>query len=213
LSEQKINNKKNQLLSWIIFLPTLVIILFTLILGMFPALIIALSDKARFPVEISAFEPGVWMFPILISNTIIFAIIILYRKNRLPQLLTNLFRSFLNFEISQRTSLVLIGVLISSYAILNAGGELYAPDPWEDFEAAVEEPLQNWSFDKLKLSTVALKFLFGYMSMELFGSYRVIPFVASLVCLFLTYLVTVQISKKRFAGIVALAIVLQSLNL
>jgi len=50
------------------------------------------------------------------------------------------------------------------------------------------------------------------MSMEIFGSYRVTPFIASVVCLFLTYLITVQITKKRFAGIIALAVVLQSGN-
>jgi len=48
--------------------------------------------------------------------------------------------------------------------------------------------------------------------MEIFGSYRVSPFIASIICLFLTYLITVQISKKRFAGIIALGIVLQSEN-
>jgi len=60
---------------------------------MFPALIIAFSDKVRFPVEINAFEPGVWMFPILISNAIIFTTIVLYQKNKLPHIKTK--RSYL----------------------------------------------------------------------------------------------------------------------
>ena len=100
---------------------------------MFPALQIIFSDKLRFPVEINAFEPGVWMFPILISNTIIFATIILYRKNKLPQTLTSLFKSILNFEISPRTAIVLIGVLLASYAVVNVG-ELYEREVWEDFD-------------------------------------------------------------------------------
>jgi len=50
------------------------------------------------------------------------------------------------------------------------------------------------------------------LSMEIFGSYRVAPFIASILCLFFTYLVTTEISKKRFAGIVALFVVLQSEN-
>jgi len=53
---------------------------------------------------------------------------------------------------------------------------------------------------------------FAVLTMEIFGSYRIAPFIASIFCLFLTYLVTVQISKKRFAGIIALVIVLQSEN-
>ena len=210
MPEQKISNIKNHLISWLVFLPTLIIVLFTLILGMFPALIITFSDKVRFPVEINAFEPGVWMFPILISNAIIFATIILYKKNKLPHILTSLFKFILNFEISHRIALVLLGILIGSYAILTAG-ELYTKEPWEDF-TGVETALQNWSFDDLSFNQRVLPHFFGYLSMELFGSYRVFPFIASIFCLFLTYLITVQISKKRFAGIIALAVVLQSGN-
>jgi len=209
LSEQKIS-KKNHLLSWIVFLPTLIIVLVTIILGMFPALQMIFSDKPRFFVEINPFEPGIWMFPILIVSAISFATIILYQKNKLPQNLTNLFRFILNFEISHRTALVLVGVFIASYAILNAG-EVYEPDPWEDF-AGVEKKLQKVSFDNLSFSLRVIPYFLGFLSMEIFGSYRVAPFIASILCLFLTYLVTVQISKKRFAGIIALGIVLQSEN-
>lgn len=210
MSEQKINNKKNRLLSWIIFLPTLIIVLSTIILGMFPALPIIFSDKARFPIGINAFEPGIWMFPILITSTIIFSTIIIYQKNKLPQNLTNLFKSILNFEISQRTALVLVGVLIALYAILNAG-EVYTKEPWDDFNN-VEKVLQNFSLDNPSFSLRVIPYFFGVLTMEIFGSYRVAPFIASILCLFLTYLVTVQISKKRFAGIIAFVIVLQSEN-
>ena len=209
MSELKIS-KKNQLLSWIIFLPTLIIVSFTIILGMFPALVIVFSDKMRFPGEVNAFEPGIWMLPILITNSIIFAIIILYKKNKLPQNLTSLFKSILNFEISKRTALVLVGVLIASYVILNAG-ELYDREIWGDFEG-VENILQNISLDNLSFSLRVIPYIFGFLTMEIFGSYRVAPFIASILCLFLTYLVTVQISKKRFGGIIALVIVLQSGN-
>ena len=209
LSQKEIS-KKNQLLSWIVFLPTLIIVLITIILGMFPALQILLSDKARFPVEINPFEPGIWMFPILISNTIIFATIILHRKNKLPQMLTNLFRFILNFEISHRAALVLVGILISSYAILTVG-ELYTKEVGADF-SGVERELQKYSFDNLRFHLKMIPYFFASLSMEIFGSYRIPSFVASIVCLFLTYLITVQISKKRFAGIIAVGIVLQSGN-
>jgi len=211
LPEQKSNNKKNHLISWLVFLPTLTIVLFTLILGMFPALIITFSDKVRFPVEINAFEPGFWMFPILISSAIIFTAIVFYQKNKFPHALNSLFEFILNFEVSKRIALVLIGILIGSYTILTVG-ELYTEEPWEDYKRVVEASLQNWSFDDLKFNGEDIPYFFGYFSMELFGSYRVAPFIASILCLFLTYLITVQISKKRFAGIIALAVVLQSGN-
>jgi len=169
------------------------------------------SDNVRFPVEINAFEPGFWMFPILISNTIIFATIILYRKNKLPHLLNSLFEFILNFEVSKKITLVVIVVLIGSYAILTVG-ELYTEEPWEDYKRGVEKSLQNFSLDNLTFNLKVISSIFGYLSMELFGSYRVAPFIASVLCLFLTYLITVEITKKRFAGIIALAVVLQSGN-
>jgi len=178
---------------------------------MFPALLIILSDKARFPIGINPFEPGIWMFPILISNAIIFATIILYRKNKLPHMLNSLFKFILNFEISHRTALVLVGFLIASYAILTVG-ELYDREVWGDFVATLEPALQNFSWDELGISGKLIPFVLGYLSMEFFGTYRVAPFIASILCLLFTYLVTVQISKKRFAGIIALVIVLQSEN-
>ena len=211
MPEQKINNKKNHLISWFVFLPTLTIVLFTLILGMFPALLITFSDKVRFPVEINVFEPGVWMGPILITSAVIFTIIVLYQKNKLPHILISLFEFILNFEVSKRTTRVLIVILIGSYSIVTVG-ELYAEEPWEDYKRTIEPGLQNYSFDETKFDLRVIPTIFGYLSMELFGTYRVFPFIASVLSLFLTYLITVQISKKRFAGIIALVIVLQSGN-
>ena len=214
MHEQKTSNTKNHLLSWLAFLPTLIIVLFTLILGMFPALLIAFSDKVRFPVEINALEPSSWMVPILISNTIIFATIILYQKNKLPSFLTSLFKFISNFEVSKRIALVLLVILIGTYAILTVG-ELYTEEPWEDYfqnSNSVKVILENWSFDSDIVVGNLLMYFFGYLSLEIFGSPRIFPFIASIVCLFLTYLITVQISKKRFAGIIALGLVLQSGN-
>jgi len=122
-----------------------------------------------------------------------------------------LFEFILNFEVSKRIILVLIAVLIGSYAILTVG-ELYTEEPWEDYNRGVKEILENYSFDDFKFELRMISHALGYLSMELFGSYRVFPFIASMLCLFLTYLVTVQITKKRFAGIIALAVVLQSGN-
>jgi len=111
---------------------------------MFPALIIVFYDRTRIIGEINPFEPGIWMLPILISNSLIFATIILYRKNKLPQKITNLFRFIFNFEIPHRISLVLVGILIASYAILNVGG-LYDPEPWGDYLEVVKI-LEKFSF-------------------------------------------------------------------
>jgi len=47
-------------------------------------------------------------------------------------------------------------------------------------------------------------------SMKVFDNDKVIPFISSIALLVLTYLITIEITKKRFAGIVSILIVLQS---
>jgi len=90
-------------------------------------------------------------------------------------------------------------------------GELYTAEPWGDF-VGVDKGLKNYSFDNIKFEFRMIPYFFGVLSMEIFGTYRIAPFIASIISLFLTYLVTVQITKKRFAGIIAVGIVLQSEN-
>lgn len=46
--------------------------------------------------------------------------------------------------------------------------------------------------------------------MNIFGNYKIIPFIASIALLVLTYFITVQISKKKLAGIISLVFVLSS---
>ena len=52
--------------------------------------------------------------------------------------------------------------------------------------------------------------MLGYISIQVFGNVKVIPLLTSIALPVLTYFITYEITKKRFAGIVALVIVLQS---
>jgi len=49
-----------------------------------------------------------------------------------------------------------------------------------------------------------------YWSQEAFQNIKVIPFIASIMLLLLTYVFTTEVTKKRFAGLVAMIILLQS---
>jgi len=63
------------------------------------------------------------------------------------------------------------------------------------------------SFDILFVKSFLL-----YSSTIVFQNVRAIPFIASISLLLLTYFFTVKISKKRFAGIVAMVVLLQSFS-
>ena len=210
MSKQNTDQKNNSFFSWLVFLPILAIVLFAWILGMFPALIATFSDQVRFPVEINVWEPSIWMFPTTLCSFIIFTIMILYQKNKLPHLFTRTLKFISKFEISNRISFLIIGIMLISYVLLTVS-ELNVKEPWED-GAFLETFYDDFSLDNLSLSSKIIPNVFGYVSLEIFDNTRVFLLAASTVCLFLTYLITVQLSQKRFAGILAMSIVLQSTN-
>ncbi len=165
----------------------------------------------KFPVTINLFEIGVWTFPLLVSNLIIFSIAILYFKNKLPSTIKKLIKFILNFEVSKEVAFLVITILLGTYIALSVG-EIFMVDPWPDFNRYIKPALDNWSLTNLDLTVEYPYFalLLGNLSLNVFGNYTTVPFIASISLLILTYLVTVEISKKRFAGIVAMVIVLQS---
>ena len=207
---QNASNKKDHV-SWIVFIPTVVIVLITLATVVFPAILMTSTTDVKFPTQINFFELGTWGAPLLIGNAIIFSIIVLLYKNKFPKKITNALKIIQNFEISPRIALMVLGVMIGTYAILSVG-EIESQDIWDDYKRIVKPALESWTPDNARLSDDTLEYFFGYVSMEVFDNYKAIPFISSIIILFLTYLVTVQITKKRFAGIVSLVLVFQSSN-
>ena len=81
---EKNTNQEQTVVSWGIFLATLAILLITLTAVIFPALLIRTVGGFENYANVNAFETGVWGFPLFITNFVIFGIVILYLKNRLP---------------------------------------------------------------------------------------------------------------------------------
>ena len=50
------------------------------------------------------------------------------------------------------------------------------------------------------------------VSQDFFQNIKLLPFIASILVIVFTALITIQISKKRFAGIVSMIILLQSIT-
>jgi len=198
-------------LSWAVFLATFAVVLINLITVVFPALLMGSLTGTKFPVTINLFETGVWTYPLLVSNLIIFGIMILYFKNKLPSTIKKSIKFISNFEVSKEVAFLVITILLGTYIALSVG-DIFMVDPWPDFNRYIKPALDNWSLTKLDLTVEYpyLALLLGNLSLNVFGNYTTVPFIASISLLILTYLVTVEISKKRFAGIVAMVIVLQS---
>lgn len=210
----KLNLTEPGIISWIVFLSTLIVVLITLTSIVFPAFVIGSFSGLKFPVEINIFETGIWTYPLLITNFIVFTLWILYIKNKLPQSLKKSFKFIFEFEVSAKIAFLVIVLLLAIYVAFSVG-EVFEGDPWPDFPRYIEGALEDWEpptkfSDFFSNTKPQISLSLGVLSMKIFGNYAVIPYIASIGILLLTYIITVEISKKRFAGIVAMIIVIQS---
>jgi len=134
---------------------------------------------------------------------------LLYYKNKLPQIITKSVRFIFNFEVSSKLAFFVITIIIGTYIVVSIG-ELFNGEFLPDYHIRVKYFLENYDVTKIgSLAGYVVLFLTS-SSMQLFGNYKVIPFIASISLLVLTYFFTFEITQKRFAGIIAMVIVLQS---
>tara|TARA_B100000029_G_scaffold117386_1_gene110481 strand:+ start:274 stop:1410 length:1137 start_codon:yes stop_codon:yes gene_type:complete len=182
----------------------------------FPALII--STTYEFPHELEPFETSPWALPIVTSSVILFSIGYLHKKNSLPSILSSGINFILNFEISKKTSII-IGIVILSIYIGLSVEELFLDEvnQWPDF-LILKEALEiwpstdHWSVYIKEQNTRYVRMILLDFSQDFLQNIKLLPFIASISVVILTALVTIQISKKRFAGIISMIILLQSIT-
>ena len=198
---------QSNLVSWFIFLATLIVVLINLVSVVFPSLfVVSLGGFPNYG-GVNIFETGIWTYPLLITNFAVFAIAVLFYKNKIPLAITKIIRFIFDFEVSSGMAFVVVTIMIGFYATFTVN-EVFTEDPWEDYQSA-KYSIEHWSLDGGK-GLLSVKYFLLYDSFYLLKNVRAIPFVASIALVILTYLVTERITKKRFAGIVAISIVLSS---
>jgi len=208
--------KKTGFVTWAVFLFSLSVVAINLVSVVFPALIASnnstiqqLQDLGVELFEVNTFETGVWAPALFIVNFLVFLFTILYFKKRLPQSLSKSIDSLFHFEISKKITFIVIVILLAIYVGFSSP-ELITEEEWEDY-AGVKQRLENWSPDQITSGFEPhVKYFLHWASMSLFGYYTIVPFIASISLLVLTYFFTKEITNKRFAGIVAMIILLQS---
>ena len=211
LKEKKIHLPRKDLISWIIFLPTLIILLFSLIPAIFPAFLLTTFGGRENISGINPFEMGAFAVPLLVTNFVLLGIGVLYYKNRLWKPITKSFRFILNFEVSKTLAFYVVAILIGLYVFFSIP-ELFNNMFQADYSEHFKPWLEIYSVTDFKATPIQyhMQFFLETTSMQIFENYKVIPFIASIALLVLTYFFTAELSKKRFAGIVAMVIVLQS---
>jgi len=210
LSRELSQPKRKNLISYAVLFVSLAIVIIPILSLVFPALIVSLTTE--FPDEtVDPFEFGVYFPPFLIANLIILGIFILYYTKKLPTLIEKSIKFIFNFEVSKKVSLLVILVLFSVY-IGFSFHELFEPEQWADF-LNIQCAMNGWPFENIcerPLFHYHVKNAFFFVSQNFFHNIKLVPFIGSISLVFLTYLFTVQITKKRFAGLVSMSILLSS---
>lgn len=201
---------RTKVLSWAVFIPTLVVTFISLISVVFPALITRTTSLLPQNIQssdiVNAFELGFLAFPLIGINLIILAIGIAYYKRSKG---VRFIKSISSFELSKKRALIAVIVLLAIFCAITAG-TLGKEETWADY-GPVKERLQSWTISDFAHGFEPhFRYLLLSASLHIFGNIRVIPFITSMALLILTYFFTINITQKRFAGVISMAIVLQS---
>jgi len=209
------NLENNQKVSYAVFFTTLIVVLLTLTPAIFPALYS--SVFGMFSENLDAFELGYQAIFLIVSNVVIFGFGIAYYKKKIPSLAQDVIEKIRTFEISKRVAMISLTVILCVYVGL-ATPELFLDEgrTWNDYNAVLLPALEIWPFgesDNVYIQEQNDRYVRMFLldvSLDIFQNIKFLPFVASILVVVFTYLVTVQFCQKRFAGIIAVIVLLQS---
>ena len=202
---------------------SLFVVTFSLISVVFPALIsetVVVSDLERMgitPYQEDPYQIGPMAIPLILTNGIIFALYLL--RNKLG--LSSKFEKLLEFQISKKVAAVIIVIILSGY-VVGTIPELDTKEEFDDFilvEKRLREAIRDDRFTiedainknpNYSMNEPHVKYSLLIISEKVFGNFKVVPFLASIALLLVTYFMTKEITKNRFAGLVSMILVLQS---
>ena len=206
--------KSSKILYHLVFFTTLSIVVFSLFAIIFPSFL--MTTFYPYTTNLQPFESSVWLVPIISSNSILLVIGFAYYRKKLPLQIYKGIEFILNFEISKKTALltgiiilvVYIGFSLPELAI----DEATQYDDWGVLESALEIWPSTDSDDIYinEQNTRYVRMLLLDASSDLFQNIKLLPFVASILLVVVTFFLTYQITQKRFAGIISMVILLQS---
>lgn len=191
-----------------IFLSCLAIVTISFVSLIFPALFIEITnDIVKRDVNLLQF--GAWAIPIIASNLIFIICFILFKKNKLPIIVTKRLDFILENDLSKRITFIILLILFFIYIVFTIdefGREEFELDDY----IGVIEGAKNFEFTEIFSITPQLRYFILHISYLVFENVRILPYVASIFLLIITFFITLQITKKRISAIIALSVLLQS---
>ena len=207
--------EKSQTVSYAVFFCTLVVVLLTLIPIIFPALYS--SFFGMFTENLDPFELGYQSVFFIVSNVVIFGFGIAYYKKKIPSSVHDLVEKIRTFEISKKVSIISLAVILVVYIGFSTP-ELFLDESsqWSDYDAVLIPALEIWPFgesDDIYVQEQNDRYVRMFLldaSLDVFQNIKLLPFIASILIVVFTYLITVQFCQKRFAGIISVVVLLQT---
>jgi len=207
--------ENSEKVSYAVFFCTLVVVLLTLTPVIFPALFS--SFFGMFTENLNPFELGYQSIFLIVSNVVIFGFGIAYYKKKIPSLVSNGIEKIRTFEIPKKTAIVSLAVILIVYIGLSTP-ELFLDEAkdWHDYEMVLLPALEIWPFgesDNVYIQEQNDRYVRMFLldvSLDIFQNIKLLPFIASILIVVFTYLITAQFCQKRFAGIISVIILLQT---
>ena len=207
--------ENHQKYSYAVFFGTLIVVLLILTPTIFPTLFS--SYFGMFGENLNTFESNNQSVFLIVSNIVIFGFGIAYYKKKIPSLAYDLVEKIRTFEISKRVAIISLAIILGVYIGLSTP-ELFLDESkqWSDYKVILLPALEIWPsgqsddiYVKEQNDRYVRMFLLD-VSLAVFQNIKLLPFVASILVVVFTYLITVQFCKKRFAGMIAVIVLLQS---
>ena len=206
--------ENSKVVSYAVFFCTLLVVSLTIISLVFPALFSSYFGK--FGENLDPFESNNQSIYFIVSNVVIFGFGIAYYKKKIPLLIYDVIEKIRTFEISKRVSIISLAVILVVYVGLSIP-ELSIDEStqWGDY-GILEAGLEIWPFGQSDDVTIQeqndryVRMFLLDISLDIFQNIKLLPFIASISVVVFTYLITVQFCQKRFAGIIAIIVLLQS---
>ena len=206
--------ENSKAVSYAVFFCTLLVVSLTIISLVFPALFSSYFGK--FGENLDPFESNNQSIYFIVSNVVIFGFGIAYYKKKIPLLIYDVIEKIRTFEISKRVSIISLAVILVVYVGLSIP-ELSIDEStqWGDY-GILEDGLEIWPFGQSDDVTIQeqndryVRMFLLDISLDIFQNIKLLPFIASILVVVFTYLITVQFCQKRFAGIIAVIVLLQT---
>ena len=170
-----------------------------------------------FTENLNPFEFGYQSVFLIVSNIVIFGFGIAYYKNKIPSPVHDIIEKIRAFEISKKVAIISLIIILGIYIGLSSP-ELLLDEAkqWSDYHTVLIPALEIWPFGEAQDIYVQeqndryVRMFLLDVSLDVFQNIKILPFVASILVVVFTYLITTQFCQKRFAGMIAVVVLLQS---